>query len=120
MKLLGAFLPDQFLPLVLIIAGICLVLGLKRLATSLFILVLAMTFLPTLIAPVLDALPWQLLLLVGVLLCLSILGEFTAIFIGRGAANTMVGSLAAGFVRALFFIPRLIVRGISGLWLTRR
>jgi hypothetical protein len=94
-------LPDEALILLIAAAGLLLILGFRGLAGSL----LAMAVLLPMLAPFVEALMSELPLwvAVGILLVigLAILRAFASLFLGRRAADHMVGILAADVVRLL-------------------
>ena len=107
---LGALVPVEALPLVFIVAGICIIVGLYRLGGALILFVFIDALLLPFLEPLFDQLPPWLLVLIAVLFFLGIFRELVALFIGKRAADTMIGSLAADFVKLLFFFPRLAGR----------
>ena len=111
---LASFLPEEFIPLLLIGAGLAMILGARKLAGALFMLVLVSVLLPPFLEPILERVPLWALLLIGVFIVLAVLREIAALFLGREAAATMVGTLAADFVKLLLFFPRLV-----GRWMFR-
>ena len=107
---LGALIPVEALPVILVVAGILMMIGMRRLAGGLILFVLADAFLLPFAEPLMDLLPTWLLVLITVLFVLGIFRELVALLIGKGAADTMIGALAADFVKLLFFFPRLAGR----------
>lgn len=62
-----AFMPDAFLPLMLVAAGFALMFQMKKVATMLITLVGLMVFLPVILEPILTMLPlWALYLVMGI------------------------------------------------------
>jgi hypothetical protein len=100
-----AFLPIEFLPLVLIGAGFALILGAKTVAKSLFLLTGVMIILPIILEPLLMLLPEWVLWLLIVFVWLSVFGSISALVLGKGASDAMVGILASDFVKWLLFAP---------------
>ena len=98
-----AFLPDEFLPLIIMAGGVAVMLGRRQMAIRLFQLVTLLVFLPVLLSPFLDMLPlWALyLLMIGV--CLSIFSSGIKWILGKEAWGQMIGSLAADFFKWCFF-----------------
>ncbi len=100
-----AFLPIEFLPLILMGGGFALIFGAKTVAKSLFVLTAAMIFLPMILEPLLMLLPeWVLWLLIG-FVWLSVFGSISALILGKGSSDAMVGILASDFVKWLLFAP---------------
>lgn len=119
-KGLLAFLPPEFLPLIIVGGGFALILGLGNVARALFVLAGVMVFLPLLLEPLLMLLPeWVLWLLIA-FVWLSVFGSISALILGKGASNAMVGILASDFVKWLLFAPFRIVgwmaRGVRGFF----
>ncbi len=61
-------------------------------------------------------LPWWVLVIVSGLLVLSALQVFVALFLGKAAAATFAGSLAASLFRAVFWILLAPFRGLRRLF----
>ena len=115
------FLPDEALPLVIMVLGLALMLGLLSIRNALGligVLVISIISWPIL-DPLIDGLPWWVIPLLVVFLGLSILRQFASSILGAGAADEMVGNLAAGAVRMtlrLAVLPvRLLLRSRRGL-----
>jgi hypothetical protein len=122
---LWLLLPDEALPLVLVIAAFGVMFGLMR-GRSFLGLVALIVFLPVLgllLEQVLGALPPWVALLVLVAAGLSTVRALASLVLGARAADHMVGILAADVVRLALvgmFIPfRLLARaaraGLNGL-----
>ncbi|MBN9659206.1 MAG: hypothetical protein J0H49_13555 [Acidobacteria bacterium] len=100
-----AWLPDEFMVLGIALIGLGLMVGLltgRRAAALLgFTVLLALSgpFIDGFLDALIDVAPWWLLVLLGVWLIFALLGVVSRALIGRGAANEMVGSLAADVVR---------------------
>ncbi len=109
-----AFLPEAAIPVLVVVAALALIVGARRLAGALFVMVLGMVLLPPFIAPILNQLPWWALALLVVFVALAIFREVAALFLGKGGADAMTGHLAADFVKALLFFPRIVFRWIFG------
>lgn len=110
-------------PVLFIVSGLLLIFQLKRAAARLFVLGVVSTVLGALgpdLAPLLaflQALPLWLVVLIGALLGLVLLRAFVSIFIGRSAADTMAGTLAAGLFKSFFLavvMPFKLLRKLFG------
>ena len=114
MGALSLFFPNELLLPLLMVAGVFLILGLKRMAGSIVVFVMAMAFLPPFIAPLveslIDAMPLWAVILVGGLFCLALFRSAAALILGRDAANDMIGILAADLIKGLLFFPVRVVR----------
>jgi hypothetical protein len=114
MGALSLFFPNELLLPLLMVAGICLILGMKRMAGSIFVFVLASAILPPFITPLveklIDVMPLWAVILAGGFLCLALFRAAAALIIGRDAANDMIGILAADLVKGLLFLPVRVVR----------
>ena len=101
--------------LALILVGLSLMFGLIRVRKAfgfVWFLLLVLVFWPYL-GSLIEGLPWWVLGVLGALFGIAILQRFVSIFLGRSAANSMAGALAAGLVRlvlALFVLPMRVVR----------
>jgi hypothetical protein len=111
---LWTLLPDEALPLLIMVAGLMMVIGFRRAGLSL----LGLALLTPILAPVIEALiaelpPW-LSLVILILVGLSILRGLSVLLIGPRATDQVVGSLVADIVRPvvnmLFFF--LLVGGV--------
>lgn len=115
MSWLLTLVPEEAAPLLFVVAGLCLVIGLKRWAVILFAAGAGAVVLPPMLAPLIDELPaW---VAVGALLLLgfALLRAIAVLLLGKIAANHMVGIMAASIVMALFRLPFSMLR-----WLFRR
>lgn len=114
MGALSLFFPDELLLPLLMVAGICLILGMKRMAGSIVVFVMAMALLPPFITPLveglIDVMPLWAVILAGGFLCLALFREAASLILGRDAANDMIGILAADLVKGLLFFPVRVVR----------
>ncbi|HEB87585.1 MAG TPA: hypothetical protein ENI68_11310 [Gammaproteobacteria bacterium] len=61
-------------------------------------------------------LPWWVLVIVGGLLVLSALQVFVALFLGKAAAATFAGSLAASLFKMIFWVLLAPFRGLRRLF----
>ena len=107
-----AFLPDNAIPVLMVLAGLALVLQMPKLAMSLFTFSMMMILLPVFLEPFLDFLPaWAL---TGLLILFWLSVPFTIIYliIGREAFAEMTGTLAADVVRFFFLVPFRVLGGI--------
>jgi hypothetical protein len=111
------FLPDEFLPLVIAIIGVGVVLGFRQLMGWIPSILLSVLLTPV-ITSFLGGLPpvFGILLFVGFVLWA--VRAFLNLVLGRGAADHLVGALAADAVRGLFLLvfglPVLILRALAG------
>lgn len=117
MGALSLFFPNELLLPLLMMAGICLILGMKRMAGSIVVFVMAMALLPPFITPLveglIDVMPLWAVILAGGFLCLALFRSAAALILGRDAANDMIGILAADLVKGLLFFPVRVVRFIT-------
>lgn len=125
MKALGLILlPDEVLPLVLALAGICFIIGARQLAVGMITFVLASIFLPPLLAPMVEMVPlWILYLFLAYLvfllpfLAVSLLQTLVTPALGRRTASDMSGHLAADMTKVLLLAPFRLL-GLVGRLLT--
>lgn len=97
-----AFLPAEFLPLLIAAAGIAMIVGARGLAASLGAAAAAIAVLPALLAPLFAQLPGWMLMAVLAIAVLGLMGGAMKAMLGKEAWGNMVGILAADVVRALF------------------
>lgn len=102
---LAMLLPYQLLPLLLVSAGLCLILGLRPLAIGLATVAIAAPFIGVIAGTLLDQLPWYLVLAVLVFAVLSMLRAVSNLLLGRAATDHVVGDLAADVVRFFLRLP---------------
>ena len=115
MNTLLLFFPQELDLLLIVGAALCLVVGLRKLAGLLFMAGILMTFVPPFLAPILEALPWWVLVLGSGLFLLGIFREISSLLLGRRAASHMIGILAADFVKVLIFFPAAVLRWVVRL-----
>ena len=89
----------------IVATGLALIVGARRLAAILLGSALAITFQPSLLAPLFDALPGWLLAILSVLFAIGMLRVLFELVIGKQSTDHMVGILAADLVRALVLAP---------------
>jgi hypothetical protein len=95
-----ARLIESITPLLIMLAGMSLALGLFRLRSVVYFIVLvllAYVFWP-LFYEYLDQVPQWAYLVFGTLIGIAVLQRLVAVFLGRRAADAMAGHLAASFV----------------------
>lgn len=110
-------LPDEMLPLLLVSAGLCLILGLRTLAISLATVAIAAPFIGVIAGTLLDQSPWYLVLAVLAFAVLSMLRAGSNLLLGRAATDHVVGDLAADVVRFFLRLPfRLVGRALRLIW----
>jgi hypothetical protein len=114
MNALSLFFPNELLLPLLMVTGICLILGMKRMAGSIFAFVMAMAILPPFIMPLveklIDVMPLWAVIMGGGFMCLALFRAAAALVLGRDAANHMTGILAADIVKGLLLFPVRAVR----------
>lgn len=107
---IASFLPQEFYVLLIMLAGFAIMLGFKRVAATLGIVVACGIFLPVIIEPLLDMMPLWLLIVVGIYTGLVMLRFISELLIGKHSTDHAVGILAADAVKAglrAFFWPIL-------------
>ena len=102
-------------PVVIIGAGLAMIVGARSLAAALLGTAMAIIFLPLLLAPLFDALPGWLLVVLLVFFALGMLRALFEMAIGKHSTDHMVGILAADVVRATLLAPFRLIG-----WLARR
>lgn len=125
------FMPDQFLPLFIVFAGIAWVVGAKRVATGLLTFAVLAMILPALLQPLVELVPVWLLWVFGVYVLflvpyflLGLFGTLVAPALGRKPANTMIGEMAAVMSVKLLAAPFRLVgtlfRGVASIFRSMR
>lgn len=99
---IASFLPPETYVILILLAGFAIMLGAKRIAVTLGIIVACGIFLPVIIEPFLDLMPLWLLILVGIVAGLAMLRALFEVLIGKNSTDHTVGILAADFVKAVF------------------
>lgn len=119
---LALLLPEELLPVLLVGAGLCLILGLRGLAAGLAVVAITAPFIGVIAGAVLDLLPWYFVVAVLVFAVLSMLRAGSNFLLGRAATDHVVGDLAADVVRFFIKLPfRLIGWAVHLVWrLARR
>ena len=124
MQWLWLFLPDEALVLVIALIGLALMVGFlrPRSAGQLLAGIIMMLLLAPFVESLVSSLPWWVSILILIGVGWAILRSFARLVLGAGAADEMVGTLAADVVRGTFrgvffllFFPFRIVG-----WLFRR
>ena len=114
MRNMIALIPSEFAVLLIVAAGIAMIVGARKLAGALLMIMAAIVFLPLVLAPVFELMPvWLLTVLI---LCFGF-GLVRALFeltIGKRSTEHMVGILAADVVRFSALAPFRLLR-----WLFR-
>ena len=119
MRSLIAFIPSELYLILLVGAAFAVIVGAKRFAGTIFLIVLAGILLPLVVAPLFDQLPAWLLVLLLAFLGLGVLRTLFALFLGKRATDTTVGILAADAIKAILAIPFHILRYVLKLLFTR-
>ncbi|WP_319587891.1 hypothetical protein [uncultured Desulfobulbus sp.] len=100
-----AFLPQEFLPLMMVCGGLLVILGQKKLAGMLFTLCGVMIVAPIVLDPLLAQLPeWVLYLLIAYLV-MDVLAIFLVLLVGERAWDEAKGHLVARSIIFLIFAP---------------
>ena len=120
MRSLLMFIPPEFLVVMIAVAGLAMVAGARRLAVTLFSAAALMIFLPVLLAPLFDALPYWLLVVLMVFFGLSLVRTLFNLLIGKNSTDQMIGTLAADVVRALLLAPFRLLSWAAGAIFRRR
>lgn len=124
MQVLLAFLPSEFIPVLIVVIGLGIMVGLVRFRAAagviggIILLLLLSPFVETFVA----SLPWWLGLLILAGIGWALIRGLLRLVLGAGAADEMIGSLAAAAVlggfRSLFFLLFLPFRLVG--WFFRR
>jgi len=84
MRNLILFLPPEFLIFMIIGAGLAMIVGAQRLAATLLGAAMALIFLPALLAPLFDAVPGWLLVILLAFFALRMLRALFEMIMGKG------------------------------------
>ena len=72
---LSMFLPDAAIPVLMVLGGMLMIVGLRRLGVALYVSALGMAIAPAFVEPIADLLPgWALLLLMAVMVVSALRG----------------------------------------------
>jgi ABC-type multidrug transport system fused ATPase/permease subunit len=115
MRNLILFMPPELVIFMIIGAGLAMIVGARSLAATLLGTAMAIIFLPVLLAPLFEALPRWLLVVLLVFFALGMLRALFEMAIGKHSTDHMVGILAADVVRATLLAPFRLIG-----WLARR
>lgn len=96
-----SLLPPETYVILIMLAGIALMLGARRVAAAIGIAVACGIFLPVIIEPFLNLMPLWLLILGGIVVGLAMLRAISSVLIGERSTDHMVGALAADGVKAV-------------------
>ncbi len=108
-----SLVPSEMYVLLIAVAGLLIVIGAKKFAGTIVLVVLAGIFLPVIAGPIFDAMPaWMLILVIGVM-ATSLLRQIISLVIGKRATDEMVGILVADLVRLAVVFP---FRVIGSVW----
>ena len=98
-SLFWLFVPDEALPLLVVVSGLLVMLGFRQIGLTLLLGVLLLPLLGPFIEVLVSAIPPWLVIALAALLILGVLRGIAGLLIGRGAADVLVGELAADVVR---------------------
>ena len=115
MRNLAMFLPDELLPLLLVAAGLCLIVGLRSTAFALAALAIATPFVGVIVGTLLDQLPWFVAAAILAFSVLSMARALSNLLIGRRSTDHMVGDLAADVVRFALKLPFRVLGWVGRL-----
>lgn len=113
------FLPPETYILLVVAAGFALILGARRIAAFLLVMVVASIFLPVVIEPLLDAMPLWLLLIVGILAGLAMLRGIMELLVGKASTDHVVGELIADSIKWSLMLPFRLIGWVLRLVLRR-
>jgi len=115
MRNLAMFLPDELLPLLLVAAGLCLIVGLRSTAAALATLAVATPFVGVIVSALVDQLPWFVVAAILVFSVLAMARALSNLLIGRRSTDHMVGDLAADVVRFALKLPFRVLGWVGRL-----
>ncbi|OQX07110.1 MAG: hypothetical protein BWK76_25305 [Desulfobulbaceae bacterium A2] len=120
---IGSFVvtPEMLLPL-MVLAGIFIMFGAKKIAGAIFILVLLVAFAPLIegiFSEIFDALPGWIAVVALIVLGWVLLRYVAELILGREGAGNLLGNLATVFVLAALRFPFRVLGGLYRLLLRR-
>lgn len=119
------FLPEDLMVLVIAASGMCMIVGARKAAASLFMFAIASLVLPVVLEPIVQMVPvWVLWIGLAYLVFLvpfasvRLFGSLTQPALGKRATDDMVGHLArdvaVSMLSAPFVLLRWIFRALGG------
>lgn len=111
--------PDQALPILVVVSIVMILFGFGRAGVGLLITTLLMPILSPIVETLMSELPPWVSLVVLIVIALAVLRGILSVLIGKGAADHAIGTLAADVIRitviALLFLPIRVVRAAVGM-----
>jgi hypothetical protein len=122
MRLAGLFalIPPELIPLMMVCGGLFMIIGLKRLSYTLFILCGVLIVAPVILEPLLAELPEWALYLIIIYFWLSIAAMIIALLIGERAWDGAKGQMTANVITWFFLAPFRLVGLVLGRVFFRR
>lgn len=114
--------PELLLPL-LTMAGLLWVLQMKKIAGGIIAVVLLIEFSPLLegvVEAVLEPLPMWLIWAVFIFFILGVLGLFSELLLGKGAADHLKADLAGSTLKFMLGLPFRLIGAVFRLFFGRR
>ena len=123
MRLAGllGFFPQEFIPIMMVVGGLFMIIGLRKLAIMLFTLCGVMIVAPVILEPLLTELPEWALYLIMLFAVFSTGAFLISLLIGPKAWDETKGHLTANVITWIFLFPfRLLGWIFGGLFFSRR
>lgn len=119
---LAVLIPDQWLPIILMGAGLAWILGARKVAGAMAIFAVLSLILPPLLAPMIQTIPrwllWVLLIYLGLMIpfaAISVLQALVTPALGNRTASEAAGRWAADVGRIIFTAPFKLISAFSRL-----
>ena len=100
-----AFLPTEFIPLLVAFAGLALIIGARKVASTILLVIAIMVVAPLLLEPLLMFVPDALMPLMIFIVILLTIAFVMQLLIGRDSWNETKGILAADVIRFIVLLP---------------
>jgi len=115
-----SFLPQEFIPVLLVLGGLLMIVGLRSLAVTLFGLSGILIVAPIILEPLLAGLPDWALSLVIIMATMSAIALLISLLIGDQAWQEAKGNMAANVITWIFLFPFRVIGWILGRLFGRR
>jgi hypothetical protein len=115
-----SFLPQEFFPVLLVLGGLLMIVGLRSLAMTIFGLLGILIVAPIILEPLLAGLPDWALSLVIIMATMSAIALLISLLIGDQAWQEAKGNMAANVITWIFLFPFRVIGWILGRLFGRR
>ncbi len=116
MNLLWAFIPDEALVLVLVLAGFLFLLGFRGLASGLLGTVIVWALIGSFVDSLIDSLPTWVVVIAGAIIMLTLFRWVLTLCFGGQAAGEFIGRVIYDVFLLPFRVVGLFFRMLGHLW----